>query len=62
MTHVEFVADWIRREWLRQAHVSAESVLAWEDIPGEHRKWTRLAQAALDADASWRPGSVNVVR
>ncbi len=61
MSRVEFVADRIRHEWYRSRHLAEP--LEWGQLqPSERRTWLRLAQAGLDADASWRPGSRNVVR
>ena len=61
MTHPEFVGDWLR---LTQAHLRGdEQVLDWSYLqPSEQSYWRKMGQAALDADASWRPRSVNVVR
>lgn len=61
MSRVEFVADRIRHEWFRSRHL--DPPLRWEALqPSERRTWIKLAQAGLDADASYTPRSVNVVR
>lgn len=61
VSRVEFVADRLRRQDAHDRHLTG--LLDWHQLqPCEQHRWRRLAQAALDADASWRPGSVNVIR
>ena len=61
MSRLEFVADRVRHEWFRGRHL--DPPLPWAMLqPSERRTWLNLAQAGLDADASYTPLSVNVVR